>query len=199
MDGVTWREFWPAVGAIATLGVGAAPVIVFWPHAGLVPLAGVIVAILLLGLLAMTATGQLVHRTKPFYGLPESRRTHIATLIRVAIGAHVAWALTWQLRPEWWPVMPLVLLGLSGVEWAYAVTHDALAKLPPKPDPAPAEVKAVELDDTSLYWLEALRRCDLGSLAFDGWEPNVDEESGDVFGADFMVDIPSKATQRGQV
>lgn len=197
-DRVSWKTFWSVFGCAATLGVGATPVLFDLPHVGWVPLAGVIAGIVLVGVIACLAAGPMVHQTSPFRGLPGSRRQHIVSLIRLAVACHIGWAVTFQLRPEWWGWWPLVLLGLSGAEYAYCAGHEWYLKLPPKPapEPGPQQQAPQEPDKPIRQMRAALQLADLAPVQVLNWKSNVDED-GASFGVDFEARVPPKGAQRG--
>ena len=189
-DTVAWKLFWTAMGGAVTLLVGTVPVVAHLSLLAVIPLAA------LLGALAALLAGLLVRRCDLFDGVKPENLNFIVTLIRLAIVLHVAWVVTFQLRPDWLLWWPLVLVTLSAAEYAYAYGKEFLTeKMPAKPDAATAEA-AAERDKPTRQMRDALRKSDLGVVVVEDWDPTVDDD-GHVFGIDYQIKIPSKATQRG--
>ena len=163
---VPWKVFWVSLGFSLTLVAGGLPILLDVPWFVVTP------CVVVLMVAATIVTRQGVEYSDLFHGLTESARSDITGLIVIAIVAHGAWIVTFQLMPQWWMWWPLVLLALSGIEYLAAESYEYVAaakkrKHGPTGVPSP---DSHATDDTSQTMAAAFRGSGLGVVVVDGWE-----------------------------
>jgi hypothetical protein len=164
---VPWKVAWVVIGFSLTLIAGGLPILL-----GLTPLITVPAAVVV-AVAAGFFARQAVEFSDLFHGTTDSARSDITGLIILAITAHAAWIITFQLAPQWWMWWPAVLLAVSGIEygsaWSYEYMAAAKARRKSRSDGA-RDADGNALDSTSQVMAHALKRAGLSTVVVDSWE-----------------------------
>lgn len=118
-----WKNFLIPLGAALSLAAAVIPTlygVAWW---------AVILTVLAVGSLVAVKAGDRVHIASVFKDLNSKQKDRVATLVRIAVGAHILWAMVYVVSSDWriyllagLPILSLSVYGCARNE-EYHIAH----------------------------------------------------------------------------